>query len=106
MSKKIERALIANDAKGTAFVIATDGESFAFLIDEVSTQIDDFISMDVPSEPGIYLFTGEITSESYSYEYPDERETVAKGEVRRIRPEELEELLKMTPPVPEDERDE
>lgn len=104
MSKTVERALITRDAHGVPFVIATDGAGFAFFMREVCTQVDDFIDMDIPDGPGIYLFTGTIESEAASYEYPDERDTVARGETRRVRPEEIEELLKMTPP-PEPEED-
>lgn len=105
MPKTIERALITRDAHGVPFVIATDGAAFAFFMREVSTQVDDFITMEIPDGPGIYLFTGTIESEAYSYEHPDERETVARGETRAVQPGELEELLKMEPPVEDEPED-
>ena len=93
---KTERALIAPIINGSPVVLATDGEWIASDCNEVGTYAEDIgiaSPKDCP-EPGLYLWTGfgQMTHDG------SKTNIDYHGELRRVRPDEVEELFRMQPP--------
>ncbi len=91
-TSKVERALIAVAMDGVAVIVATDGAWIAADVDNISSDPDE-IGIEPPSESGLYLWEGKGRQTSGT----DEFEMEYTGTFRRVRPDELECLLKMTP---------
>ena len=99
MKSKMERALIAVGLHGHMVLLATDGPWIANDADAISPNPEDIGIDPLPSERGIYLWEGVGEMVSYSIQDGcDPPEPAYSGTIRRVRPEELECLLKMEPP--------
>lgn len=102
MSEKA-RILIAQSLARSGNVIATDSAWVAMEVDAISSYTDDLGILtpeENKSDPGIYLWEGTLeASFSQTFEGGCEPDgTEYTGTLRPIRPEELAELLAMSPP--------
>lgn len=92
-----ERALLGTDVLGRLIVLATDGEWLANDCLEIGTHADDIGLTDKVFPPGLYLWEGTASMEDSAYLLdPPDWETVYRGTIRPIRPEEVAGLYAMT----------
>lgn len=98
---EIERALVAVGICGGGCILATDGETIAFEIEQLGTcWVEDILGHDwFPDSPGFYLWTGTGQLQAHmTTDGPTDPELEWDGNVRPVKPEELAELLAMRPP--------
>lgn len=89
------RALVAVGITGTAVVVATDSPLLKFECEEISGHCDD-LGLGRWDESGLFLWEGIASFYARGPNY--ESDTEYAGAARAVTPEELADLLAMTPP--------